>query len=98
MTSYYKGLQNVVVKITPSTRTPANALLLNSHFDSVPSSPGAGDDGTMVVIMLECLRKITQVEEEYRHTLIFLFNGSEENTLQGSHAFITLHRWAKEVR
>jgi Zn-dependent M28 family amino/carboxypeptidase len=98
VTSVYRGLQNVVVKVTPADHEPKNYLLLNAHFDTVPTSPGAGDDATMCAVMLEIMRKITQKSDTYKHGLVFLFNGLEENTLQASHAFISHHRWFPKIR
>lgn len=48
--------------------------------------------------MLEILRIISRLDEPLTHNIIFLFNGAEENWMQGSHGFITQHKWAKEVR
>lgn len=98
MVNVYQSVQNVVVKLSPKNATTEAALLINSHFDSVPGSSGAGDSGVMCVIMLEVLRVITKYETPLTNTLIFLFNGAEENPLQGSHAFITQHPWAMNVR
>ncbi|KAH8300216.1 hypothetical protein KR044_011587, partial [Drosophila immigrans] len=98
MVNVYQSVQNVVVKLSPKNANSSAALLINSHFDSVPGSSGAGDSGMMCVIMLEVLRVITKFETPLTYSLIFLFNGAEENPLQGSHAFITQHPWAKNVR
>lgn len=97
MTSVYQGIQNFIVKVSPANRNTHVSLLLNSHFDSVPSSFGAGDDTIMVSVMLEVLRVLTQTEYPFEHNIVFLFNGAEENALQGSHPFITQHSWAQNV-
>ncbi|XP_050091027.1 endoplasmic reticulum metallopeptidase 1-like [Anopheles aquasalis] len=100
-TSVYRGIQNVVVRVVPSGgggAEPEHFLMLSSHFDSVPQSPGAGDDGTMSVVMLEVLRKVSQHPEPFAHGLVFVFNGCEENTLQGSHAFVAYHPLFRRVR
>uniref|UniRef100_A0A182P9Y2 FXNA-like protease n=1 Tax=Anopheles epiroticus TaxID=199890 RepID=A0A182P9Y2_9DIPT len=98
-TSVYQGIQNVIARIVPSqSKEPDHFLMLSSHFDSVPQSPGAGDDGTMSVVMLEVMRKLAQSGAPYEHGLVFVFNGCEENTLQGSHAFVAHHRWFRKVR
>lgn len=98
MVNVYQSIQNVVVKLTPKNSTSEAALLVNSHFDSVPGSSGAGDAGMMCVIMLEVLRVIAKNETPLTYSVVFLFNGAEENPLQGSHAFITQHPWAKNVK
>ncbi|ETN66277.1 hypothetical protein AND_001924 [Anopheles darlingi] len=99
-TSVYRGIQNVVVRLVPSggVAEPEHFLMLSSHFDSVPQSPGAGDDGTMSVIMLEVLRKLSQHPQPFAHGIVFVFNGCEENTLQGSHAFVAYHPLFQRVR
>uniref|UniRef100_A0A1B0BKI4 FXNA-like protease n=1 Tax=Glossina palpalis gambiensis TaxID=67801 RepID=A0A1B0BKI4_9MUSC len=52
----------------------------------------------MIAVMLETLRVITKRETNLKHSIVFLFNGAEENPLQGSHAFITQHEWAANVK
>lgn len=98
MVNMYQGIQNVVVKLSEKNSTNENYLLINSHYDSVPGSPGAGDDGSMVVTMLEVMRVIAKSGDPLAHPIVFLFNGAEENPLQASHAFITQHKWAKNCK
>ncbi|XP_030385725.1 endoplasmic reticulum metallopeptidase 1 [Scaptodrosophila lebanonensis] len=98
MVNMYQGIQNVVVKLSEKNSTNENYLLINAHYDSVPGSPGAGDDGSMVVTMLEVMRVLAKTDEPLAHPIIFLFNGAEENPLQASHAFITQHKWAKNCK
>jgi len=90
----YQAVQNIVVKITPKGSTSQNYLLVNSHFDSKPTSPSVGDAGHMIVTMMEVIRIITTSTEKLTHSIIFLFNGSEENSLQASDGFLTSHKWA----
>uniref|UniRef100_A0A1B6JDY7 FXNA-like protease n=1 Tax=Homalodisca liturata TaxID=320908 RepID=A0A1B6JDY7_9HEMI len=97
VTYHYNGVQNIVVKIGPNT--PVNgSLLVNCHFDSVPTSPGASDDGLNCAVMLEVLRVISRQSTPLQQNIIFLFNGAEETPLMASHGFITQHKWAPEVR
>lgn len=98
MVNVYQSIQNVVVKLTPRGTNSTSSLLINSHYDTVPGSSGAGDSGAMIVIMLETLRVISKYETPLQHSIVFLFNGAEENPLQGSHGFITQHKWARNVK
>ncbi|KAH8275872.1 hypothetical protein KR026_003393, partial [Drosophila bipectinata] len=98
MVNMYQGIHNVVVKLSSKDSPSQSYLLVNSHFDSKPSSPGSGDDGTMVVVMLEVLRQMTISRTPFQHSIVFLFNGAEENPLQGSHGFITQHKWAANCK
>nr|XP_017033140.1 endoplasmic reticulum metallopeptidase 1-like [Drosophila kikkawai] len=98
MVSMYQGIQNIVVKLNAKQSQSENYLLINSHFDSKPGSPSSGDDGTMVVVMLEVLRQMVISKTPFEHPIIFLFNGAEELGLQGSHGFITQHKWAANCK
>ncbi|XP_061401284.1 endoplasmic reticulum metallopeptidase 1 [Musca vetustissima] len=95
MVNMYQNIQNFVIKIGPKGYNGTSYLLVNCHYDSVPSGPGAGDDGAMVAIMLETIRVLSKADKPLRNPVVFLFNGAEENPLQASHAFITQHKWAK---
>ncbi|XP_017474395.1 PREDICTED: endoplasmic reticulum metallopeptidase 1-like isoform X2 [Rhagoletis zephyria] len=95
MATSYHNVSNVVVKLAPRNVTTASYLLVNAHFDSEAHSPAAGDDGVMIVIMLETLRVISKAEQPLMHPIVFLFNGAEESNLLASHAFITRHKWAQ---
>nr|XP_040219943.2 endoplasmic reticulum metallopeptidase 1-like [Anopheles coluzzii] len=97
MTSVYRNVQNLVVRLTGSD-VRQHALLLNCHFDTVASSPGASDDGASCAVMLEILRVLSRRPVRTRHTVTFLFNGAEETMLQAAHGFITQHPWAADVR
>lgn len=92
----YRGIQNVVARIMPrDAKETDHHILLNAHFDNVVLSPGAGDDGTMVAVILEMMRILAK--NPLKHPVIFLFNGCEENSLQGAHSFVKNHRWMSHV-
>ncbi|XP_066998420.2 endoplasmic reticulum metallopeptidase 1 [Anabrus simplex] len=93
----YEGVVNIIVRLTSYIST-GSALLVNCHFDSVPGSPGSSDDSLNCAVMLEVIRVLSQSHLPLRNDVIFLFNGAEETPLQGSHAFITQHQWAKAVK
>ncbi|CAM9176486.1 unnamed protein product, partial [Ectocarpus fasciculatus] len=108
----YCNITNIVVRVSlKKNNLVANkedaappAVLVNAHFDSFVMSPGASDDGLGVALMLEVLRLVSRAPHPKSKTgslqnpIIFLFNGAEESNLQGSHGFITQHKWAKSVR
>lgn len=98
MINMYQSIQNFVIKIGPKNYNGTSYLLVNSHYDSVPFGPGAGDDGVMVAVMLETIRVLSQADKPLKNPVVFLFNGAEENPLQASHAFITQHKWAKNCK
>lgn len=72
----------------------SKALLISSHYDSVPSSFGATDDGASVAIMLELARNLA--EKNMKYTCILLFNNGEESGLLGSQSFLS-HPWYTDV-
>ncbi|KAH8290310.1 hypothetical protein KR054_001806, partial [Drosophila jambulina] len=90
----YQAVQNIAVRIRSKRSTSDTYLLVNTHYDSKPTSFSAGDAGHMVVACLEVIRVITSGSDYLEHPVVFLFNGAEENSLQASHGFITQHRWA----
>jgi hypothetical protein len=72
------------------------AVLLVAHYDSVPTGPGAADNGASVAAVLEVLRLIKQ-GSPLKNDLIVLFSDAEEIGLVGANAFFEEHPWAKEV-
>ncbi|XP_034109506.1 endoplasmic reticulum metallopeptidase 1-like [Drosophila albomicans] len=96
--NFYKGVQNIVAKLSPKNSTSENYLLINSHFDSKPYTNSAGDAGFMIVTMLEVLRVIATTKQPIENPLVFLFNGAEEGMLQASHGFVTSHKWAPHCK
>jgi hypothetical protein len=60
-------------------------LLLGAHYDSVPGTPGADDNGSAVAACLECARLIKG--HRIGSTMIVLFN-REEDGLLGSTEFV----------
>jgi hypothetical protein len=104
----YSEICNVVVRVTSPAHDPAllnltvdqNALLIAGHFDSHYTGPGASDDLASVAVMLELLHAIAAAGTPAAlpdFPLIFLFDGSEESGLEGSHFFVTQHEWAPTV-
>lgn len=98
MIEWYMNIQNVQMRLSATSGQSSGAtLLVNSHYDTVPVSPGMSDAGIMVVVMLETIRVLTKSATPLRHDIVFLFNGAEETGLKGSHAFITQHPWRHNI-
>jgi len=72
------------------------AVLLVGHYDTVPASPGASDDGAAVVGIVETLRALKS-SQPLRNDVIALFSDAEEVGNLGAKAFVYQHPWAKNV-
>jgi hypothetical protein len=87
-------VENILVRLKGTNST--GVLLLTAHYDSVSTAPGATDDGSGVVTLLETLRALRS-GEPLKNDLIFLFTEGEELGMVGAQAFVDEHPWAKEV-
>jgi hypothetical protein len=63
----------------------AQAVALVSHYDSVPSGPGAADDGLGVAVSLEAARVLAQ-RPRPEYTLVVLITDAEELGMLGASA------------
>ena len=79
-------VKNVIARL-PGAR-PGPAVMLAAHYDSVPQSRGASDDGSGVATLLETARALT-VSPRLRNDVIFLFTDAEETAGCGALAFTT---------
>ena len=84
-------VHNVVARL-PGTGG-ARAVLLVAHYDSVAVSPGAADDGTGVVGLLETARAL-RAGPPPRNDVVFLFTDGEERGMLGARAFLRDHPYA----
>ena len=87
--------ENVLARL-PGTDPSGKAFLLAAHYDSVPTSPGATDNGSGVATALETLRAL-KAATPLRNDVIFLFSDGEERGLIGARAFVDGHPWARDV-
>lgn len=85
---------NVVARLVGQQR--GKAVLLMSHYDSVPNGLGASDDGSGVAAMLETLRAL-RTGSQLRNDVILLFTDGEEAGLLGARAFAEQHPWIGDV-
>jgi Zn-dependent M28 family amino/carboxypeptidase len=91
---------NVVAEL-PGERWPGEHLVVGAHYDTTPDSPGANDNGSGTSVLVESARLLAGVREEARvrppygirpgRTIRFVCFGSEEQTLQGSYAYVDRH-------
>lgn len=85
--------QNVIAQIDGVTH-PEEVLVLSAHYDSVETSTGVYDNGAGSVILMELLRYYHN--HPPHRTLRFIWCGSEERGLLGSHAYVDTH--AEELK
>jgi hypothetical protein len=87
-------VQNIIVKLPG--RVPGKALMLAAHYDSVPLSFGAGDDGASVAAIVETIRALKS-GPPLQNDLICVLTDGEEAGLLGADAFVTQHPWANSI-
>jgi hypothetical protein len=88
-------VQNIVARV-PGTAAGGKALMLAAHYDSVPTGPGASDDGAGVATLLEMLRALKS-GPPLRNDLILVFTDAEELGLLGARGFADEHPWMKDA-
>jgi Peptidase family M28 len=79
-------LQNIVARL-PGIEAGKGTLFLVAHYDTVPQSPGASDDGSGVVTLLEVLRAL-KARPLLKRDVVLLFSDGEELGLRGAKAFL----------
>ncbi|HKG14470.1 MAG TPA: M20/M25/M40 family metallo-hydrolase [Pyrinomonadaceae bacterium] len=87
-------VRNIVARVAGTSNS--RALMLAAHYDSVPTGPGASDDGAGVVTLLETLRALKS-GPPLKNDLILVFSDAEELGLMGARAFADAHPLMKDV-
>jgi len=87
-------VKNILTRLPGEPGNPA--VMLVSHHDSQDAAPGAADDSSSVVAMLEIAR-ILKDEALLRNPVFFLITDAEEIGLMGAQGFVDEHPWAQEV-
>lgn len=77
------SLRNVIATLKGSS---GRAVLLMAHYDSVPHSKGASDNGAAVAALLESARVLANGPKPL-HDIILLFSDSEEDEQHGAKFF-----------
>ena len=88
------NVENVLAEI-PGTTT--DAVVVMAHYDSVPHAPGAADDGSGVVTLLESARALVR-ESPRRNRILLVFTDAEEMGLLGAEGFFAEHPWVADVK
>lgn len=68
--------QNVIAFTEDDLTVNGKTIIIGAHYDSVVSSPGAMDNGSGVVAVLEIARVMSTIDLKFN--LIFIFFGGEE--------------------
>jgi hypothetical protein len=89
-------VRNLVARLKGTGPSGKKSLMLCAHYDSVPGSPGAGDDASGVAVVIETLRAL-KAGPALERDVIVLFDDGEENGFHGAHLFVDEHPWAKEI-
>jgi hypothetical protein len=84
-----------VVGVLPGRDRSLPAVLLMAHYDTVPRSPGAADDGLGVAVMLEISRALQG--DVRQRDVVFLFTDAEEAGLLGARAFFASHPLSSRI-
>jgi hypothetical protein len=86
---------NVIARLPG--RDPAQpAVALMAHYDTVPGSPGAGDDGAGVAAAIEIARALKAGPQPVRDLVVVLTDAEELNS-DGAAAFFAGHPQAKRI-
>ncbi|MEG8183406.1 M20/M25/M40 family metallo-hydrolase [Nocardia terpenica] len=83
-------VDNIVARIPGSA--PTGTVFLTAHYDSVPSGPGANDDGVGVATILETVRALRAAQATLRNSVVVLLTDGEENGTLGAEAYVAAHR------
>ena len=97
---YYAPAQRAATLHNVLTRIPGTgggkAILFMGHYDTLIMAPGASDNGSAVITMLELVRMLLH-NPPLNNDLIFFFPDGEEYGLLGARAFMREHPWVSDI-
>ncbi|WP_100449188.1 M28 family peptidase [Glycomyces xiaoerkulensis] len=85
---HFGSVANIVATL-PGT-DPTGTVLLTSHYDSVPSGPGAADAASGVAALVETARALS-LDRPHRNDIVVLLTDGEEMGLLGAEAYTRAH-------
>lgn len=88
----FQGPSQNVVALPKSLSSPA--IVLGAHYDSVPGSPGADDNGSAVAALLACASALAGTA----HRVIFVAFNREEDGFVGSREFVEEFLQTRSIR
>lgn len=100
VTGSYRGIHyaasvvNIIARIPGTANT--KAILLMAHYDSVPTGPGASDDGSGVATILETLRAL-KASHPLKNDIIAVFTDGEEVGMMGGQALTENKSLMKQI-
>jgi hypothetical protein len=89
----YESGKNIFVKIEPAEPSPDKKYIgVSCHFDVVPLSPGANDNGSAIAVAIEMLRRMKEHRFKNFGVIVFFFDQEEIQSdgigLKGSTAWV----------
>ena len=90
------GAVTNIVGVLPGRDRNAPAVLIMSHYDTLPNTPGAGDDTAGTAASLEIARAL-KADGGHARDVIFLYTDGEEPGLLGAQAFFASNPLARHV-
>jgi len=78
-------VEDIIADVAPGR---GKAIVLVAHYDSVPAGPGASDDQSGVVTILETIRALKARGMKTQHPIIAVITDGEEAGLLGAAAFV----------
>jgi hypothetical protein len=89
--AFHGRYQNIVA--LPSNPLAQSSLLAAAHYDTVPGSPGADDNGSGIAVLLACAQALSA--HEIPKSILFIVFNREEDCLIGSQEFVkdSLHEF-----
>jgi hypothetical protein len=88
-------VENVIARIPGASSTKAVALC--GHYDSMPQTPGAGDDSSAVATLLETARALRAGAPLENDVILIFTNPEEYGPALGAKAFVEEHPWVREI-
>lgn len=79
-------IPNVIGTLPSADPSNQSKIVVGAHFDTVPESPGADDNGSGTALLLEVAKVLSQFR--FNHTIEFVAFNAEESGLVGSRYYV----------